>query len=95
MRNLLQSLALLILLSTVAVIPSWGQGTSTILLRNVSLLGEKGADPKVVNVLIRDGNLDVMSEDLIPLDEADTTFDAAQGFILGRLELGKPAWLPL
>ena len=82
-------LAAALLLCT--ALPAWSQSYGTILLRNVSLLGEDGAAPRVVNVLLRDGKLDVMTEDLIPLEDADVTFDAAEGFILGKLELGEPA----
>ena len=64
----------------------------TILLRNVQLIGTEGdGGSRTVSILITDGVLDLMSEDLIPLDEADIAYDAAEGVLLGNLELGKPA----
>ena len=64
----------------------------TILLRNVQLIGTEGdGGSRTVSILITDGVLDLMSEDLIPLDEADIAYDAAKGVLLGNLELGKPA----
>ncbi len=90
MRRLLSSLTLLF----ICFLP-WGtfaQQQGTILLRNVSLLErDSSAEPSLVNILIEGGNLALVSKDLIALDEADVTFDAAEGFILGRLDLGEPA----
>lgn len=72
--------------------PTLSQPGTTILLRNVSLLSEvAGEKATTVNLLIENGELDVISEDLIPLDEADVAYDAAAGYILGRLNLGEPA----
>lgn len=64
----------------------------TILLRNVQLISNEGPDStRIVSILIKDGQLDLMSEDLIPIDDADIAYDAAEGVVLGRLELGRPA----
>ncbi|MEP1472512.1 MAG: porin [Halieaceae bacterium] len=66
-------------------------GNPSILLRNVSLPDEATGAYKTVNVLVRDNKLDIITEDLIPLDEADEVYDAAGGVILGQLTLGGEA----
>lgn len=63
----------------------------SILLRNVALPDEATGAYKTVNVLVRDNKLDIITEDLIPLDEADEVYDAAGGIILGQLTLGEDA----
>ena len=62
-----------------------------ILLRNVTLVDRDGADNKTVNILVKNSTLDIITEDLIPLKDADEAYDARGGFILGKLELGSPA----
>ena len=66
-------------------------GNPSILLRNVSLPDEATGAYKTVNVLVRDNKLDIITEDLIPMDEADEVYDAAGGVILGQLTLGGEA----
>ncbi len=65
--------------------------TQTILLRNVTLVDRQGAADKQVSILIKDAVLDIITEDLIPIDEADESYDAGGGVILGQLNLGEPA----
>ena len=62
-----------------------------ILVRNVTLMDPTGktAD-RIVNILIRDRKLDVVTEDKISQDEADRVINANLGFILGKLEVGEP-----
>ncbi len=62
----------------------------TVLLRNVQLTNEQGEE-RLVNILVRNNKLDIVTEDLIPMDEADEVYDAAGGVILGQLKLGEPA----
>jgi phosphate-selective porin OprO/OprP len=61
-----------------------------ILLRNVTLTDPSGeAEDKVVNILLRQGKLQLITGDKISRKEAGQVVDAAGGFIVGRLELGK------
>ena len=61
-----------------------------ILLRNVTLTDPSGeAEDKVVNILLRQGKLELITGDKISRKEAGQVVDAAGGFIVGRLELGK------
>ncbi len=86
-RVLTCTFALLLVLST-----PWAQAdTQTILLRNVTLVDRQGAADKQVSILIKDAALDIITEDLIPIDEADESYDAGGGVILGQLNLGEPA----
>jgi phosphate-selective porin OprO and OprP len=64
----------------------------SILLRNVTLIApDKPGETVQVNILIKDNKLDLVSEDLIPLDEAEITLDARNGVVLGQMTLGEPA----
>jgi phosphate-selective porin OprO/OprP len=62
-----------------------------ILLRNVTLVDRDGADNKTVNIQVKNAKLDIITEDLIPILDAHEVYDAQNGFILGKLELGGPA----
>lgn len=44
----------------------------------------------IVNLLIRNGELDIVTLDEISTEEADLTVDAQNGFLLGALEIGQP-----
>ena len=66
-----------------------------VLIRNVVLLDPNGTvEDKIVNVLLRDNKLDVVTEDKISRDEADMVVNANKGILLGKLELGqKPSFI--
>jgi phosphate-selective porin OprO/OprP len=62
-----------------------------ILIRNATLIDPTGeSDDRRVNILVRGGKLEVITEDKISAAEADRVEDARGGFILGRLEVGSP-----
>lgn len=63
----------------------------SLLLRNATLIDRDGAADKTVNLVIKDSRLDLITEDLIPLDEADEAYDARGGVVLGQLKLGEIA----
>ena len=88
--SLTRTLATCLLL--VAINAPAQDGGETILIRNV-VLGDQegGTEPLVVNILVRDRLLELISEDLIPLDEADEAYDAGGGMVMGQLKLGEPA----
>lgn len=63
-----------------------------ILIRNVTVIDQSGrTDDLVVSILIQNHELEMISQDKIPLSEADITLDASEGFVLGKLDLGVPA----
>ena len=76
----------------VLVEPVYAQLGKTILIRNVTLPGQESSKEKLlVNILIKDLELDILTEDFIPLDNADVSYDAGGGVVLGELKLGEPA----
>ncbi|MGB5847730.1 MAG: porin [Ignavibacteriaceae bacterium] len=63
-----------------------------ILIRNVTVIDQAGeSEDVVVSILIEQKELELISQDKIPLSEADITLDAKGGFVLGKLEVGTPA----
>ncbi len=63
----------------------------TVLVRNVRLINQEGqAEDVIVNILIRDNKLDVVTKDEIPADTAELALDAQQGILLGQLKPGQP-----
>ncbi len=83
---------LLVFLATACLAAAAYAQNESILLRNVQLIdADSDGGSRMVSILIKDGTLDLMSEDLIPIDEADIAYDAAEGVLLGSLELGEPA----
>lgn len=71
-------------------------GPNRVLIRNVILFDPSGAaDDKVVNILLQDNKLDIVTEDKISRDDADMVVNANKGILLGRLEIGQmPCFLP-
>jgi phosphate-selective porin OprO/OprP len=70
---------------------------NTILVRNVVLVNQEGQPEDVtVNIFIRDGILEVVTEDDIALDTAELALDAGQGILVGKLKSGeRPSFLIL
>ena len=65
-------------------------GPEDILVRNVTLIDPAGeSEDKIVNILIRDVKLEVVTEDKISRGEVDQVLNANKGFIVGKLEVGK------
>jgi phosphate-selective porin OprO/OprP len=72
--------------------PVLAQDEESILIRNATLIGKGDErDKTTVNILIKDSRLDIITEDLIPIKDADVSYDAAGGVVLGELKLGAPA----
>ena len=62
-----------------------------ILIRNATLIDPSGTTPdRMVSLLVRDGKLDIVTEDTIPGEEADEVVNANAGFIVGNLAIGEP-----
>lgn len=70
-------------------------GPNRVLIRNVILFDPNGAvEDKVVNILLRDNKLDIVTEDKISHDDADMIVNAHEGILMGRLEIGqKPSFI--
>ena len=84
-------LAVLVILALwYTTLPAQITGPENILLRNVTLMDPTGKTPdRVVNILIRERKLEVITEDKISRDEAEQVINANGGFILGKLEVGE------
>ena len=62
-----------------------------LLIRNATLIDPSGkATDRMVSLLIRDGKLEIITEDTIPGEEADEVVDANAGFIIGNLAISAP-----
>ena len=70
-------------------------GPNRVLIRNVILFDPKGAvEDKVVNILLRDNRLDIVTEDKISRDEADMIVNAHEGLLMGKRQIGqKPSFI--
>jgi phosphate-selective porin OprO/OprP len=81
---------LVLLLSFSSVLRAQNESQAeNILIRNVALIDPaRGAADRLVNILVRQGKLEVITEDKISADEAELVVNADGGFILGKLELG-------
>jgi phosphate-selective porin OprO/OprP len=68
-------------------------GDRSVLVKNVMLIDQQGQaeNDVVVNILIRDGKLDVVTQDEVAATITELALDAEQGFLLGALEPGQPA----
>lgn len=61
-----------------------------VLVQNV-YLGDGGADTEavLVNILIRDNKLEIVTQDPIAIEDESIAVDARNGYILGKLEVGE------
>jgi phosphate-selective porin OprO/OprP len=83
-------LTLLSLLLVAAQAMAQNQGPENILVRNVTLIDPaRESEDKVVNILIRDRKLELVTEDKISRNEAQQVVNANGGFIVGKLNLGE------
>ncbi len=74
------------------VVPCQARAQESILIRNAALVDRSGNQSKVVvNILVKNSKLDIITEDLIPIEDADVSYDAGGGVVLGELTLGEPA----
>ena len=85
-------IAILMILPIVGMAQEMINDLESILIRNVVVIDQsKKTEDIVVNILIKQKKLQIISKDVIPLREADIAFDANGGFILGKLEVGSIA----
>lgn len=82
-------------LASLAATPCVAAQTPTperVLIRNVVLVDDDGEiEDVVVSILIKDGRLDTVTEEEIPIDQADLAVTAQGGVLMGTLDLGQPA----
>ena len=82
--------AFVVLALAYTMLPAQITGPENILIRNVTLMDPTGkTEDRIVNILIRERKLDVITEDKISRDEAEQIINANGGFILGKLEVGE------
>jgi phosphate-selective porin OprO/OprP len=61
-----------------------------VLIRNVHLVLAEGEEKDLlVNILIRDNKLEVISQDTIPVEEGANAIDGREGYVLGNLVIGE------
>ena len=76
------------------VLPVFAQDVSkeelkVIVIRNVVIPNNVDDTPgSTVNIVIKNGVLDIVTEDAVPLEAADVTYDASGGVLIGQLDLG-------
>jgi phosphate-selective porin OprO/OprP len=64
---------------------------SSIVVHNATLLDPGGTGPdRMVSLLVRNGNLEIVTEDTIAGEDVDEVVNANAGFIIGNLEIGAP-----
>jgi len=84
-------ISLISLLLAIGQVVAQNQDPENILVRNVTLIDPaRESEDKIVNILIRERKLDVVTEDKISRKEADQVVNANKGFIVGKLEVGEP-----
>lgn len=72
--------------------PAWSQAVDpqNVLIRNVHLVSAETSDEELlVNMLIRDNKLEVISPDPIPAQDGVNTIDGREGYVLGNLVIGQ------
>jgi phosphate-selective porin OprO/OprP len=63
----------------------------TILIRNVRLIDSTGkAEDRVVNIFIKDKQLEIVTMEELSDSQADLILDAENSFLMGHLNVGKP-----
>ena len=61
-----------------------------VLIRNVQLIqGGEGTEGVSVNILIKDNKLEIITKDVVTVDDSMLAVDARNGFQLGQLKIGE------
>ena len=67
----------------------------TILIKNARLIDRQGtAEDVLVNILIKKGELFIVTEDDIAADKADLAVDAEEGFLIFRIQISISRAIP-
>ena len=92
LRTKILSFLILIILPISVFAQDMINNLEKILIRNVTVIDQSGrTEDLVVSILIQNHELEMISQDKIPLSKADITLDAKGGFVLGKLDVGVPA----
>ena len=82
-------LLLVILLSPAGIAQP---GTATIIVENVVIPNMNNPEEdRLVNIIIKDGLLDIVTESGVPEEPGVPAYDAEKGVLIGRLTIGEPA----
>ena len=79
----------IVLLAFADIVHGQAFDAENVLIENVYLASETAGE-SAINLLIRDNELALVSEDRIPLPEGFTALDADGGFLVGNLTVGQP-----
>jgi phosphate-selective porin OprO/OprP len=86
-----QRLLIGLLLFALPGLLAWAADLDTVLIRNVRLIDrDSRTEDVMVNILIKEKKLEVVTKDEIPRPEAALVVDAQGGLLLGDLHLGEP-----
>ncbi len=81
--------AAFLVLIAMPVVPVQAAEPVRVLIRNVHLIDREGVkEDALVNILITDGTLEVVTQDEIDSGVAKLNIDAKDGFLLGNLAIG-------
>ena len=84
--------AILILVPLLGISQDIMVDMQNILIRNVTVIDQtKSTEDLVVSILIKNRKLELVTRDKVDMKEADITFDARAGYILGQLQVGSEA----
>lgn len=73
-------------------VPAEDVATERILIRDVQLIGPGDeTESVIINILVVDGELGIVTRDEIPAEEADLVVDGLDRVVLGLLDIGEPA----
>jgi phosphate-selective porin OprO/OprP len=65
--------------------------TEDLLIRNLTLFDPAGTgEDRMVSLLVRDGKLEIVTEDEVSAEGMDEVINANAGYIMGQLKLGEP-----
>lgn len=83
-----QALGLAALLFIGLVQAQEAEAPDDILIQNATLLDPAGTAPdRMVNLLIRNGKLEIVTEDAISVEDVDEVLNAAAGYLVGNLQI--------
>jgi phosphate-selective porin OprO/OprP len=85
-----RSIAWLALLLSMLPTLLFAQDTVTLYIEQVTLVSPDAETDPVINLVIRDRELDIVTKDDVPVEEFTLTFNARGKYLLGQLSLGEP-----
>ena len=97
MKKRLLQYSLLVLVLQVSTVSAQIVDPQNVLIQNVYLIdGGSETEAVLVNILIKENKLEIVSEDALPEEDGVVAVDARNGYLLGNLEVGEtPSFLIL